>query len=432
MKNIQRIHLFEYLLYAAILLVALCGPFFNGVFEYKGWNEFLNISVRVLPFLLIFLINNYILVPRLLFAEKYRNYFLFCILSVIAAVYLSGLLFSAYPPFDRMPPPGSPYSQERTSSPANPFPKGYRPPPDTPYAQERTSPPANPFPKGYRPPSDTPYARERTSSPANPFSKGNRSPSDTFPPSRKDLLPPGAVFPPMRHHPFFHFGQAIVAFLLIGFNSGVKSFVRWSEERVRQADRESQYLQTELAFLKHQISPHFFMNTLNNIHSLIDIDTEKARDAVVKLSRLMRYMLYESDVQKVSLKKEIEFIESYIELMRMRYDEDKLTIETAYPAVTEEIFVPSFLFLSFIENAFKHGVGIHAKSLIRIRFASENGRLAFVVDNNKSGLAPAISETSGIGLENVRKRLDLIYKDDYALVIRSDGDTYEINLNIPV
>ena len=370
----KRTRLFENLLYAAVLLAALCGPFINGgVSEYKGWSEVLKIGVRILPFLLVFLINNYLLAPRLLFAEKYLYYFLSCILSVVVVVYLSDTLLSIQPPFDRMPPPDMS------------FPRGTMPPPDS-----------FPFPRQNMPP------------------------------------PPRGFFPPMRYPPFFNFGQAIIAFLLIGFNSGVKMFVRWSEERVQQADRESQYLQTELAFLKHQISPHFFMNTLNNIHSLIDIDTEKARDAVVKLSRLMRYMLYEADVQKVSLKKEIDFIESYIELMRLRYDEDMLTIETGYPAVTEDIFVPSFLFLSFIENAFKHGVGLHAKSLIRIRFVSANGRLAFAVDNNKPGVVQAISETSGIGLENVRKRLDLIYKDDYTLEIRSGDDTYEINLNIPV
>ena len=349
----KRIYIFEYLLYITVLLVALSAPFFGGIFDYKEWSDILKISVKVLPFVLIFLINNYILVPRLLFRDKYLYYLLFGILTVLSVVYLSGFLNDLThpipPPFDRMPL------------------------------------------------SDLPI-----------------HPED------------------MPHPPFFNFGQAIVSFLFIGFNAGVKGFIRWSNERELQSEKERQHLHTELAFLKSQISPHFFMNTLNNIHSLIDIDTEKARDAVVKLSRLMRYMLYEADVQKVSLKKEIDFIESYIELMRLRYDEDMLTIETGYPAVTEDIFVPSFLFLSFIENAFKHGVGLHAKSLIRIRFVSANGRLAFAVDNNKPGVVQAINETSGIGLENVQKRLNLIYKDDYTLDIRSGDDTYEINLNIPI
>ena len=371
----KRIHLFETLLYATILLVALGMPFFSGIFEYGGWSELLKISIKILPLILIFLIHNYLFVPRLLFADKYLYYFLLCFLLIVAVVYLSNFLFdftySMRPPFDRMPPPN--------------FPQGNIPPPDT-----------MPFPRNNMPP------------------------------------PPGMALPPMRQHLLFNFGQALIAFLLLGFNVGVKGFVRWIEEREQKSKREHQYLHTELAFLKNQISPHFFMNTLNNIHSLIDIDTEKARNAIVKLSRLMRYMLYETNVQTVSLKKEIEFIESYIELMRLRYDEDMLTVQTEYPVVTDEIFVPSFLFLSFIENAFKHGVVFNGRSLIDIRFSHENERLIFTVCNKKSGLKSAISEGSGIGLENVRKRLDLIFKDDYKLKIHSEEDTYIIYLSIPV
>jgi len=349
----KRIYIFEYLLYITVLLVALSAPFFGGIFDYKEWSDILKISVKVLPFVLIFLINNYILVPRLLFRDKYLYYLLFGILTVLSVVYLSGFLNDLThpipPPFDRMPL------------------------------------------------SDLPI-----------------HPED------------------MPHPPFFNFGQAIVSFLFIGFNAGVKGFIRWSNERELQSEKERQHLHTELAFLKSQISPHFFMNTLNNIHSLIDIDTEKARDAVIKLSRLMRYMLYETDAQKVSLKKEIEFIESYIELMRMRYDDDMLTIETEFPAVTNNIYVPSFLFLSFIENAFKHGVDLHEHSLICLWLAYENGRLTFTIRNKKSGKVYSIIEKSGIGLENVRKRLDLIFKDNYTLRIQPDDVIYEVNLNIPV
>ena len=368
--TIKRNHIFENLLYATVLLVAIGAPFFSGMFDYKQWNDILKISVKILPFVLIFLISNYILLPRLLFADKQWYYLLFCILTVIVVVYLSGFLFDfahpMQPPFDRIPPPDFP------------FPQGKMPPPDM------------------------------------------------FPFPRKDMPhPPGQP-------PFFNVGQAVVAFLLMGFNIGVKGFVRWSDEREQQADKELQYLHTELAFLKNQISPHFFMNTLNNIHSLIDIDAEKARDAIIKLSRLMRYMLYETDAQKVSLKKEIEFIESYIELMRMRYDDDMLTIETEFPAVTNNIYVPSFLFLSFIENAFKHGVDLHEHSLICLWLAYENGRLTFTIRNKKSGKVYSIIEKSGIGLENVRKRLDLIFKDNYTLRIQPDDVIYEVNLNIPV
>ena len=366
----KRLYLYEILLYAVIFLVALCMPVFTDVFEQGRWSELLRTGMMLLPFVFIFLINNFIFIPRLLFTERYLYYFLSCILLVTAVFYISFHVFDLIhfmrPAFDGTPQ--------------------------------------------YLP------------------LNGNM-PSDAMSFQRKDMM---RFQGNPRRHLMFIFGQAIVSFLLIGFNSGVKSFIRWSEERERQSERERRFLHTELAFLKHQISPHFFMNTLNNIHSLIDIDTEKARDAIVKLSRLMRYMLYETDLQKVSLKKEIEFIESFIELMRLRYDEKMLTVETEYPSVTYDIFVPSFLFISFIENAFKHGVILHDHSLIRIRFVNENGRLAFSVCNNKSEAVSSINEGSGIGLENVRKRLELIFMHNYTLDIQTVDDTYSIYLNIPL
>jgi LytS/YehU family sensor histidine kinase len=219
---------------------------------------------------------------------------------------------------------------------------------------------------------------------------------------------------------------------LIGFNAGIKSFVHWSEEKIRQAEKDRLYFYNELAFLKHQISPHFFMNTLNNIHALVDINAEKAKNAIIKLSNLMRYLLYESDIQKVLLKKEIDFIESYIELMRLRYNEDKLTIETEYPENIENVYVPSSLFLSFIENAFKYGVNPQVRSLIKIKFTVENGWLKFNIVNSLWNFPGQQFETTGIGLENVRKRLDLIYKEKYTLDISPNVNTYNVNLIIPV
>ena len=384
----KRIHFFENLFYITILLVALCFPFFTDIFERGGWSELLKTNVRILPFVLIFLIHNYLLAPRLLFADKYLYYFMSCILSVIAVVYFSNLfsdlIYSMQPPFDRMTPPN--------------FPQGNMPPPD-----------AMPFPRGQMPPPD----------------------SFSFP-RREMPMPPRRGFPFVPHQLFFNFGQAVVSFLLIGFNVGVKVFIRWIEDRERQSERERQYLHTELAFLKHQISPHFFMNTLNNIHSLIDIDTEKARDAVVKLSRLMRYMLYEADVQTVLLKKEIEFIESYIELMRLRYNEDNLIIETKFPDNMEAVYVPSSLFLSFVENAFKHGVHPHNRSLITIHFSIDCGWLTFRVLNYLWDTKTGQTESTGIGLENVRKRLNLIYKNEYLLDIHPSDNFYTVILKIPV
>ena len=368
----RRLRLFEFSLYAIILAAALGIPFFLDVHTNLGWKGVRYDWLKLLPFVLIFIANNYLLVPKLLFRDKFLWYVVTCILSVIVVIYLSGFLLEAarpeITPFEGVPPFGK-------------------------------KPPLS------------------ENMPPTPF-YGNPKPPVGF---------SGRPTPP-----FFHFGMAIIAFLLIGFNTGIKSFVRWSEEKVRQAEKDRHYYYTELAFLKHQISPHFFMNTLNNIHALVDINAQKAKNAIIKLSNLMRYLLYESDVQKVSLKKEIQFIESYIELMRLRYDEDNLTVETEYPDSAETIFVPSSLFLSFIENAFKHGIHPHSRSLIVISFSIEYDCLTFCVVNNRWDMSVRQTETTGIGLENVRKRLDLIYKENYTLDIQSSNNLYIVTLKIPI
>ena len=388
--KIYRFHLFEYTLYIIILVVALGIPFFTGVFTDFGWEGVRKDWVRLLPFMLIFAVNNYILVPKLLFREKYLFYILTCILSLIVVVCLSGFLLELnrpeFHPFEGM--------------------KRMAPPPDRRMPLE---PPAFEGMKGIKPP------------------PGKMS----QPPFGKSVLP--HRFSPVNRIPyFFNFGLATIAFLLMGFNAGIKSFVRWSEEKVRQAEKERQYFYTELAVLKHQISPHFFMNTLNNIHALVDINAKEAKNAIIKLSYLMRYLLYESDVQQVSLKKEIDFIENYIELMRLRYDEDNMTIETEYPDSAETIYVPSSLFLSFIENAFKHGVNPRSHSLIKFEFSVKTDWLTFRIINNRWDVTVYKTETTGIGLENVRKRLDLIYKDKYTLDINSSDNIYEVILKIPI
>ena len=146
----------------------------------------------------------------------------------------------------------------------------------------------------------------------------------------------------------------------------------------------------------------------------------------------MRYLLYESSVQQVLLKKEINFIESYIELMRLRYDDDNLTIETEFPENIENVYVPSSLFLSFIENAFKHGIRPTDHSLITISLSVENDYLTFRTVNCRWNISTNQTETTGIGLENVRKRLDLIYKEKYTLDIQTLGNLFAVNLKIPV
>ncbi len=368
MEKIRRIQLFEILLYALILVTVLSIPFFAGSFQRRGMEGVFFEWSRVIPFLLVFLVNNYWLAPRFLFREKYMHYMLYCIVLVTVMVILSDYLFDLFrmaPPFENLP------------------------------GEESFIP-----------------------------GKGEIGPGN--PPDFRSHGPPD-------HFRFrFNFGHAIVSFLLIGFNTGMKIFVKYTEDQIRQSEKERQHLFTELAFLRYQISPHFFMNTLNNIHALVDIDRERAKDAIVRLSKMMRYLLYESEPEKVSLKKEIEFIGSYIELMRLRYDETNLEIVFEYPRQTDEVFVPAFLFLSFIENAFKHGIHPTDRSFIRLAFVvNEKGHLQFSMKNSIGNRQESVREASGIGIENIKKRLDILYKDNYELKIQENPDEFEVLLLIP-
>ena len=192
-------------------------------------------------------------------------------------------------------------------------------------------------------------------------------------------------------------------------------------------------MQASYETLKSQINPHYLFNVLNTIHALVDINSEEAKDAIIKLSYLMRYLLYECEAENVLLKREINFIEGYIELMRLRYDEDDMTIETDYPSDIDTVRVPPFCFLPFLENAFKHGVHPIERSFMKISFSVEND-LTFSIINSHWDDAPTLPQNnaSGIGLENVRKRLDLIYHDNYALDIQHIGNEYTVTLKIPV
>jgi hypothetical protein len=380
----QRFRLFEYALYFLILATALGIPYFLGAFSDMGLRRVWVDWFRLLPFILIFVVNNFLLVPKLLFRDKYLSYILSAAFTIIAVIYLSFLLFD----FIR-PDPVSLGTMRETS-------------------RENIQQP--PFDRMRE------FRRDSTGE-MPPEGRMRAFPPDSMriaPREGRMIVPPFGRPEPAAHllagrmmRPFFSYGSFIVAILLIGFNTGVKSFTRWSEDKVSRAEKERQYYSAELAMLKHQISPHFLMNTLNNIHALVDINTEEAKNAIIRLSRLMRYLLYEGDVQHVSLQKEINFIKSYIELMRLRYDEDNLAIETEYPVNTENIYVPSSLFLTFIENAFKHGVHPEIRSLIQIKFAIENHWLTFSVVNSKPEMPALQTETSGIGLDNVRKRLSL-------------------------
>ena len=223
----------------------------------------------------------------------------------------------------------------------------------------------------------------------------------------------------------------LLGFFMTGLNMGIKLLYRSLRDEQQMEELKRQNLQAEMDYLRYQINPHFFMNTLNNIHALIDIDTEYAKSAVIELSKMMRYVLYESDSETISLKKDIQFIENYIELMRIRYD-SSIDICLDYPAtIPNKVAIPPLLLIVFVENAFKHGVSYNHASFIHIRIGYRDDAVTAVISNSRH--EKSRPGTTGIGLENVKKRLALIYQDNYTLSIDdSDPAVYTVKLIIPI
>jgi len=228
------------------------------------------------------------------------------------------------------------------------------------------------------------------------------------------------------------FNNLITAILIIGTSTAIELVFKWSGEEKRRKDVEKEQLKTNLALLRHQVSPHFFMNTLNNIHALIEINSEKAQDAVVRLSTLMRYLLYDSAQNTIELKKEIEFINSFISLMQLRHsDEVKVTI--VIPAQIPDIKIPPMLFISLLENAFKHGVSYPLKSYIYFELQVDKTSLNCIIKNSKPKVATKyVGEYSGMGIDNIKESLKLLYGDVFRLNILDKESEFEVNLRIPL
>lgn len=223
--------------------------------------------------------------------------------------------------------------------------------------------------------------------------------------------------------------RLIIALLMLGMNLGADAMIKTQEQRRRLNELEQQNLKQELEYLKHQINPHFFMNTLNNIHALIDIDQEKAKRSIVELSKLMRYMLYDGNGSLVKLSQEVDFITQYLSLMKLRYS-NKVEIVSHMPDATSGIQIPPLLLVTFIENAFKHGISYQQQSFVHIVLSiDEAGKKVLFTCSNSRHRLPAHNERGGIGLENVRKRLDLIYAKDYRLEV-DDGNPEQFTVTL--
>ena len=345
------------ILYAVIWAFVILLYILNQTMEeYSDRHEisYLAIALRMCttlaPFMLLFLVNNYLLIPRFLLPGKLRTYLWYAVLAMILAL--------AYQ-----------YADFRVIM-----------------AKESLMPPPGP-----------------------PFRHPHR------------LLPLPLLL------------SFVYDILVIGGNVAIALTLQRFDDRLDRERLLKINAENELSYLKAQISPHFYMNMLNNIHGMIEIDGPGAQEMVLDMSKLMRYMLYDSAMPSISLDKEIEFMNTYLGIMRRRYPESKVEISASFPdsGNVRDISIPPLLFLVFIENAFKHGISYQAKSFVRINLKVADGRINFNIRNSLSAAEKNASK-AGIGLKNISQRLELLYHGEARLDIQETENTYSIDLSLPI
>jgi two-component sensor histidine kinase len=368
MRNLK-IKYTEIILITFVWLVILFTPilFRENIYS-PVKRDVLNQLQIFIPLFILFLVNRFILVPRLLFSGKQMIYLL-SVLGLIILFTAGSYIFDTS--LRKIPPPVAIQIDNKIMQP--------------PYA----------FPGGV---------------------------------DRFDNLRPKQTRQPRPVPPYANL--LILSVLVVGFDTGLRSGLRGLDVENEKVRLEKENVATQLVLLRNQVSPHFLMNTLNNIHSLIDYNTNEAKEAIIKLSKMMRYLLYETDTEKTTLLREIEFLESYINLMRLRFNE-KVRITLNVPESIPEKLIPPFIFISLIENAFKHGISYQDESFINIDLTTGNERLLLIVRNSKTDKG-RIEEFSGIGLENTRKRLELLYGKTYTMDIIDNKDIFTVNLSIPL
>lgn len=247
-------------------------------------------------------------------------------------------------------------------------------------------------------------------------------------------IPHHYLGPPPRVRPLIPlplYLDFIYNLLVVGCNLTVALMFQRFDDRLEKESLMKTNAENQLAYLKAQINPHFYMNMLNNIHGMIEIDPEKAQSMVIDMSNLMRYMLYDSSKPLIGLDNEVAFLRNYLRLMRQRYPENRVAITAEFPDdnVTRRVSIPPLLFLVFIENAFKHGISYREASFVSVRLTVAGDRINFSCMN--SNHAASSGESSGIGLQNIRKRLMLIYGDNATLQLTNVPAAFTVNLSIP-
>ncbi|WP_207428415.1 sensor histidine kinase [Pedobacter sp. SYSU D00535] len=230
--------------------------------------------------------------------------------------------------------------------------------------------------------------------------------------------------------PFFYFSLFPYIFI-IGISISYR-IVRDSsrQEKIRK-EKENETLKSELTFLRSQVSPHFMFNVLNTLVSMARKKSDLMEPSLIKLSNMMRYMLYESNDERITVEQEVQYLRSYIDLQLLRFGDD-LDIRQNIQQDLDDYQIEPMLLIAFVENAFKHGVGMVEQPFIRIALAVDRSKhlLQFRVENSVSPVESAKDKSSGIGLTNMRRRLELLYKDRYTLETSENQGTFVAQLNI--
>ena len=240
--------------------------------------------------------------------------------------------------------------------------------------------------------------------------------------------------PEMSSEMWIGFFSGMLMFLLLNclvaaIAIGIRHFIRVREIKQQLKDEKAKNTEAELAWLKNQINPHFLFNTLNNISSLTQIDPDAAQDAIAQLSDLLRYAMYETNKKTVPIQGEMEFMKNYIELMKLRCNE-KTKVNAQCTIHNAQLEIAPLLFISLIENAFKHGVSSSRESKIDISLEQTDHTLTFTCDNTNYPKDDADRSGSGIGLENTRRRLELMYHDRYTWDQTLENDIYHVKITL--
>jgi LytS/YehU family sensor histidine kinase len=207
---------------------------------------------------------------------------------------------------------------------------------------------------------------------------------------------------------------------------GICVFKKWLTDLRRMNDLQKNNLEAELQQLKSQVNPHFLFNTLNNLLVLMKTDIDKASIVLLGLSDLLRYQLYDSTKEKITLSHDIRFIQNYLSLEKLRKNDFSYTIHTE--GLPDSLLLPPFLFIPFIENAVKHGASTIGHSFLEVYFTKENEQLQFKSVNSKP--ANNNQQPGGLGLENIKRRLELLYPGKHQLILTDQLSTYTVNLNL--